>query len=221
MTLGFRALHFPADVSTRREIVAHLDHGNRGALHLSILTKYDAVSDSPICCVFRSLDAAYPGARFVLTTRDEESWLQSCENYWRTVIRRDADRGFGAIAFSGLQRRFRHADSRAPQPFDQGIRSLVKNNVSRKLGRAMDQTGYTLAINEYLYGGLDFDESRFRRVHRAYGAAVRTHFAGRDSKLLELDICGGQGWPELCRFLEVDAPTTAFPSANALEPSQD
>lgn len=41
-----------------------------------------ALSDLPIPLFYRELDAAYPGAKFVLTIRDEVEWLQSVRNHW-------------------------------------------------------------------------------------------------------------------------------------------
>lgn len=43
--------------------------------------------------------------------------------------------------------------------------------------------------------------------------AVREHFAGRDC-LLEMDICGGEGWAKLCPFLDVPIPDEMFPVKN-------
>jgi hypothetical protein len=213
--LGFRALHFPADSSTRREIISHLDRGNCGGLHLSILNDYDALSDTPISSVFRSLDIAYPGSKFVLTIRDESAWLDSCRRYWRDVIPRSAWRSSPAITLASVRRRFKRSVE-PPEPFDQGIRSLISNAVNRRLGRPVDHTGYTLAIEEYLYGGLDFDEPRFRRVYRSHNSATLRHFADRPSSLLVLDICGGQGWAELCSFLHMKPPSIEFPWRNTL-----
>jgi sulfotransferase family protein len=52
-------------------------------LRLSVLDKYDAATDTPICATFEGLDAAYPGSRFVLTVREKESWLDSCQRFFR------------------------------------------------------------------------------------------------------------------------------------------
>ena len=37
----------------------------------------DAATDLPIGHFFRELDVRYPGSKFVLTVRDEDSWAQS------------------------------------------------------------------------------------------------------------------------------------------------
>lgn len=46
------------------------------------LEKFYALSDLPIPLLFRRLDAAYPGSKFILTTRDEWKWLDSVERHW-------------------------------------------------------------------------------------------------------------------------------------------
>ncbi len=42
----------------------------------------DAATDSPVALWFRELDLRYPGSKFIYTTRDKESWLQSCAKMW-------------------------------------------------------------------------------------------------------------------------------------------
>lgn len=39
--------------------------------------KYDAFQDNPWPLVYRKMDALYPGARFILTVRDEDKWFAS------------------------------------------------------------------------------------------------------------------------------------------------
>ena len=53
--------------------------------------RYYALCDLPIPLVFKELDAAYPGSKFVLTLRDERKWLEAvmrhfsvAYNKWRT-----------------------------------------------------------------------------------------------------------------------------------------
>lgn len=46
------------------------------------LEKCYALCDLPITLLYRKLDAAYPGSKFVLTVRDEASWLKSVRNHY-------------------------------------------------------------------------------------------------------------------------------------------
>jgi len=43
-----------------------------------------ALCDLPIPLLYRKLDAAYPGSKFILTVRDDEAWLNSVEAHWDT-----------------------------------------------------------------------------------------------------------------------------------------
>jgi sulfotransferase family protein len=85
-TLGFKSVHFPCDGVTREEIYRHFALG-ASSLRLSLLDLVDAVVDTPVTCVYKALDQRYPGSRFVLTTRDMDSWLNSCERYWSETLR--------------------------------------------------------------------------------------------------------------------------------------
>jgi hypothetical protein len=41
-----------------------------------------AFSDLPFALLYEQLDRAYPGSKFILTTRNEGEWLKSVENHW-------------------------------------------------------------------------------------------------------------------------------------------
>ena len=46
------------------------------------LEQYYCLSDLPIPLLYRSLDKAYPGSKFILTVRDEVDWLVSVRKLW-------------------------------------------------------------------------------------------------------------------------------------------
>ncbi|WP_299487749.1 sulfotransferase family protein [Acaryochloris sp. IP29b_bin.137] len=52
--------------------------------------------------------------------------------------------------------------------------------------------------------------NRYREHHRQ----VRDYFRNRPDKLLEVCWEKGQGWPELCSFLNMPVPNAQFPCAN-------
>jgi hypothetical protein len=72
--LGFDVRHYPIDMTTAREVV-----GNRP---YSILRRCDGLTDLHAAVRFRTLDARYPGSKFVLTTREKASWLDSCRRHF-------------------------------------------------------------------------------------------------------------------------------------------
>lgn len=182
-----RSVHFPSDPATRAEIAHYLDMGG-SALRLSVLEAVDAILDTPVCCVYQALDAAYPGSRFVLTVREEAAWLRSCEAYWRR-----------------------------PRPSSRrtGLRIALRRLRAASQG-SLDFPSYVRLLNRQLYGEGGFDAARFSATRRRYEDGVRAHFRGREDQLLTLDICAGEGWPELCGFLGLEIPAEPFPWANRL-----
>jgi Sulfotransferase domain len=82
--LGFWSVHCPEDERTRKELMAYFAGGD-ARLRLSILEGLDAVTDSPIAASFEALDSAYPGSRFILTTREKQSWLRSYRSFWAEI----------------------------------------------------------------------------------------------------------------------------------------
>ncbi len=168
--LGYRAAHFPVDPTTQAEVSAFL-RAPTDALRLSLLDSVDAVTDTPIAATYRALDRAYPGSAFVLTVRDCESWLRSCDAYWQSDLTR-----------------------------------LYADGVNAR---------YVRLINRHVYGTEHFDSQSFTATYGRHQAQAHAYFERRGQDLLQLDVCGGDGWPKLCSFLGAEPPTTPFPHANA------
>lgn len=76
--LGIRAKHFPCDDVTYRELTA-------GQYSLSILERFDALTDTPVVPFYPQLDAAYPGSKFILTVRERGDWLRSVHAHWAAL----------------------------------------------------------------------------------------------------------------------------------------
>ncbi len=49
---------------------------------------------------------------------------------------------------------------------------------------------------------------------------VQDYFKQKKNKLLVIDICGGEGWEPLCKFLELPIPNAPFPKVDPLIKSQ-
>lgn len=49
---------------------------------LEIAAKHDAVEDMPWPLMFRQLDAAFPGSKFILTLRDTDRWYRSIADHF-------------------------------------------------------------------------------------------------------------------------------------------
>lgn len=69
-------------------------------------------------------------------------------------------------------------------------------------------------IHRRLYGTDTFDAERFRAFWATYHAEVDAYFANRSADLLRLDLTQGDGWAQLCPFLNVLIPTDPFPHSN-------
>jgi hypothetical protein len=50
--------------------------------HSLTVEKHYALCDLPIAILYKELDRAYPGSKFILTIRDEEDWLESARKHW-------------------------------------------------------------------------------------------------------------------------------------------
>jgi hypothetical protein len=72
--LGFDVRHYPKDPVTASEVLEGRPY--------SILDQCDGLTDLHAAVRFRELDSLFPGSRFVLTTRDKESWLDSCRRHF-------------------------------------------------------------------------------------------------------------------------------------------
>lgn len=105
--LGYHAKHFPI------RMIRYSD--GRLSFDRSIAARYDALSDLPIARFYRELDEAFPGSRFILTTRQIDDWLDSCRRHvwpgqlikadtWFNRLHRDM---YGAIDYD--RQRFREA----------------------------------------------------------------------------------------------------------------
>lgn len=49
-----------------------------------MVPRYAAFEDNPWPLLFRELDAAFPGSKFILTTRDPQRWIRSASRYFGT-----------------------------------------------------------------------------------------------------------------------------------------
>ena len=72
--LGYRTIHYPRS--------------------LADVERHDAALDLPVVHWYPFLDRVYPGSRFVLTTRDEQSWLVSCRKHYAAPWRQKPPAAF-------------------------------------------------------------------------------------------------------------------------------
>ena len=69
-------------------------------------------------------------------------------------------------------------------------------------------------MHEALYGISQYNEDVFRVTYLAYYQDVHRYFEDRPQDLLMMDFSHGEGWEQLCSFLNKEIPTTEFPKRN-------
>jgi hypothetical protein len=189
--LGLHIVHHPLDATTHRALV-------HWGVPLSILAHHDGVSDVGAATFLEAFDAACPGSRFVWTVRDREDWLASMTRLnecWLAEVERGVARQIWGRA------RF---DQRAGLGWLSSIRHA----------RSRLRTQHFL--RRAAYGALAFrDPTQLLDVYDAHCRRVRDHFRDRATDLLEIDICGGDGWELLCPFVDRPIPDAPFPHAGS------
>lgn len=72
-----------------------------------------------------------------------------------------------------------------------------------------------MQVNVDMYKTTSYDETLYRQAYQKHLKDVKTYFKKRPRDLLIIDITNGDGWEQLCPFLEADIPTQRFPFKNA------
>jgi hypothetical protein len=102
--LGYRSVHFPKmmeNSSLRAKLKYRLnkwgkelgrsepffeefakDSDNQLIFKTPDDSDFDALTDLSVARFYRELDKAFPNSKFILTVRDEESWLRSCSKFF-------------------------------------------------------------------------------------------------------------------------------------------
>jgi len=90
-----------------------------------------------------------------------------------------------------------------------------KKQFTQRLAEIQNDAHKRLFID--LYGTDVFDEAKFVGGYESFVKGVLEYFANRPNDLLVMDITGGEGWEELCRFLGRPMPDVPFPKANVTQ----
>lgn len=92
--------------------------------------------------------------------------------------------------------------------YDEWIISL-KNHYLRKEKVGLPEYK---RIKRTEFWGIDyFDEGIMKRKYYEYDKFINKYFEKRKDDLLRLNICGGEGWSKLCKFLDKPIPNEKFP----------
>lgn len=142
-------------------------HEMRSSGRSRTLERSYALCDLPIPAIYKELDTAYPGSKFILTIRSAANWLRSVRDHWsydRNQFRWEWD----VYPFSNL-------------------------------------------IHREVYGQSEFDANLFLARYWSHNTEVLWYFRHRREDLLVLDVDQGQGYKELCRFLDRPLPAVGYP----------
>jgi len=133
------------------------------------LVNYDYFADSPNELRYRKFFNFYENAKFILTLRDMDSWIES----YKRRIKTDGEENFKNVqidpCFYGPSERWRY------------------------------------------WTWLRFNEEIFREAFPIYVVSTLKYFEDKPGKLLVMNICRGDGWEILCKFLDKPVPDVPFP----------
>lgn len=192
--LGFASKHWPHDRKTYHELA-------NGIYSLSILKKYDAITDLTISQYYAQLDKEYPDSKFILTVRDRESW----SNRWTNSNAKPKDH-------TSLWRKYNRGVCEMWRKTGKGYRNLLD---FRFYVRLLDFP-HKLHRIEFLriasYGVIErTNPDRMSYVYDLHIKNVCEYFKNRPKDLLIMNIFEGDGWEKLCPFLDKPVPDVPFP----------
>jgi hypothetical protein len=147
--LGIDTVHYPIDEYSFRAMAS-------GKLDFQLLDGFDGITDITVAPYYAQLDRMYPEAKFVLTVRDEDAWLRSCENHWTG---RDAFAPAETPASESHMkvRRFLRAAVYGTYDFEpERFRYVYRKHVDDVRRHFADKPGRLLELN--IAGGQGWDE---------------------------------------------------------------
>lgn len=187
-TLGIRSIHYPLDRRTYREL-------SRGTFELTLLRRYQAITDITVAPYYPQLDRAYPGSKFILTVREKGAWL-------RSMARRNE--AWRRYAHENL---FVRCSRMLRDEWQVHGLGAVRSTWSRIRDERIREF-YRVAT----YGVVAFSDAELvSSVYDRHRRNVLEYFEGRPDDVLVLDITSGEGWEKLCPFLGRPIPAEPFP----------
>lgn len=75
-----------------------------------------------------------------------------------------------------------------------------------------DRIDISIFLRLAVYGIPCWNKLQFEHTYNNHITRIRNYFKNRKSDLLEIDICKGEGWKELCSFLNCQEPKIEFPN---------
>ena len=69
-------------------------------------------------------------------------------------------------------------------------------------------------LHQDVLGDIVYNEKKFRKAYHQHHKDVMDYFRNRKNDLLVINICNGEGWEKLCKFLGNEIPDVPFPRSN-------
>jgi hypothetical protein len=179
--LGFPSVHWP----TTREL---------------LYGRLQAATDEQVSIVYKFLDFRWPGSKFILTERDEDSWIASTAAHRKHFV------GDFANKMADWRKRTPEPSRESSAESVRAFAQLLDDSPVER-----DRTVELILTQMSLYETVDFDEAKFRAGYRRFHADVARYFADRPNDLLRIRICDGEGWEKLAPFLGKPIPGAPFP----------
>lgn len=142
------------------------------------------------------------------------------EDWFKGDFTKDYLQEYDAVTDAPLTTMYPELDERYPnsrfiltlRPVESWLVSIEKQfRKSVKRGKLRGGE-YNKNVRLMTYGYYVFNESAFRRTHKNHVREVMEYFSDFPEKLLVLNLFDGQGWTELCDFLDMPARTDEFPN---------
>jgi hypothetical protein len=155
------------------------------------LEQFYALSDLPIPLLYKKLDIAYPGSKFILTIRDEADWIKSVKKLW--------DPRYNPT---------RHLWDVYP----------ISHRLHKALYGRVDFDAETF-LNRYRAHNAEVQEYFKDRPGDllVMNMSVRKHFFRETPTSSVFEDFGTDGWRELCGFLDCSMPNIPYPHAYATQ----
>lgn len=102
------------------------------AIALEAAQRYDGFVNNPWPLFYKELEEKFPDAKFILTTRDTESWKESARRHFAGITRPEFETIYGIEAFDG------HEDD---------FVSLYENHNAEVIQHFLDKPGKLLVVD--------------------------------------------------------------------------
>jgi len=192
--LGIPATHWPHDKLTYNELA-------NGNYRLTILERFDAVTDITLAQFYAQVDNEYAGSKFILTVRNRESWINRMTNS-------NASPKNHLI----MRRKFLKSFRKLWRKSGDGFWNLFRKRFYVKLFDIPNSIHRIEFLRIATYGVIQrTNPVRMGFVYDLHIKNVLEYFKDRPEDLLVMNILDGDGWGKLCPFLDKPLPDTPFP----------